>query len=426
MTFRATQFFFCALPFLFALSSLLPLPGGIDISTIRLFPLILFLILLSESALYKKRIHISVTWVVIATTLFFTWSILSLFYSAVPSWTARKLFFLATFAPLFIVIPTLWQWYGKAGISGIIRSLVLGSFLISLVGIIQFLMQFVFSLDAVARVWQMLTPFFLGATFSESVATFNSWYVHIGGHDLFRAIAFFPDPHIFAYFTGMTLPLAFGLFRSEKKFTFLLAFFVILLANIFTFSRGGEVALIVGAFFAVIFEWQKIPLHYKHGLFAALLFLILLLLLPSNPLTHRFISSFDSSDSSNSIRLTLWKEAVETISQKPVLGVGLGAYALHVDPRATYRTPIYAHNTYLDIAVETGLVGLFFFLAVLLASLKTFFKERSDALARYVMISILIFMTHGLFDTPLFSVHIMPLLILLVILSVTYGRIPQK
>lgn len=413
MTLQFTQFFFFALPFFFALSIF----SGFDINIARLFPLFILLILLSEAVHLKRKIILPRGVLGILFLGFFLWSFFSLFYSSVPLWTARKLLFFVTFMPLLIILPTVWSWHQRDGVEKIIKATVGGAVLISCVGIVQFLLQFPLSLDQVASLWASITPFFLGSTFSTSVALYNSWYVHVADVDLFRAIAFFPDPHVFAFYTGMTLPLAYGLWRTTRRPFWLTGTIIIFTANIFTFSRGGEVALLGGLILAVILIWNQLSTKLRHALFLSALLITSVLFFPANPLTDRFLSSFDASDTSNSSRVTLWSQAISAISENPIRGVGLGAYPAHVDPRATYRTPIYVHNTYLDVSVELGLVGGGLFFGLLLYVFTQFYRSRSNPISRYAMISLSIFMIHGLFDTPLFSVHIFPLLLLLLTLS---------
>jgi len=64
-------------------------------------------------------------------------------------------------------------------------------------------------------------------------------------------------------------------------------------------------------------------------------------------------------------RINFWKKAVSIIRESPVFGTGLNTYSriLKRDPdKATWW---YAHNCYLQMTAETGLIGLASFLWML-------------------------------------------------------------
>lgn len=140
-------------------------------------------------------------------------------------------------------------------------------------------------------------------------------------------------------------------------------------------------------------------------------------LLSLSPVGSRLVSSFSPADGSNSERLRLWQEALSHIAERPLFGTGLGNYPLLVKPSAGYREPIYVHNLFLDIAVETGLVGLFLFLGFLFSGfLSAVRKWRKTGNIFYfsLVLALTIFSTHALFETPLFSVHVLPAFLLVV------------
>jgi O-antigen ligase len=290
---------------------------------------------------------------------------------------------------------------------------------VALVALLQFFSQWWSSVEKVLVFWtQEILPFFLGSAFSETVANYSSLLVNISGATVLRASGFFPDPHIAALFFGMSLPIAFWLVMesagSVRKY-WCLCTAIIFLADLFTFSRGGYVGLIFGTsvFFLVLIlrgtEWKKQII--KIGAGAIIIAAILM-----SPIGLRLLSSFSSDDGSKIERVRLWQEAIEFIPLRPVAGVGLGNYPLLVKPSANYREPFYAHNLFLDITLETGLVGLFFFAGFLfLGGLYAWRKwmQNKDLFALALFSSLVVFFTHSFFETPLFSVHILPLFLLL-------------
>lgn len=81
------------------------------------------------------------------------------------------------------------------------------------------------------------------------------------------------------------------------------------------------------------------------------------------PITARIHDHYDSMTSEHNLRLFTWRGALDIFTQNPVLGVGAG----NTERDMGYHFPVWhpkfgrsraAHNTYLGIAADHGLVGL--------------------------------------------------------------------
>ena len=420
LIFYIILFVYFFLPFQFALSP----ADGFDIAIIRVL-IICTTTLFFAYSLWQKKLFIPRGWIMGFLCSFILWTALSLFFTPVPIWTLRKIIFLFSFIPLVFILVTLFRIIPKAR-KDILRWSIYGATAISIIGIIQFLLQFIFSLNTILALWTFITTFFLGGTFSASVIAHNSWLVHVGHYDIMRAIAFFPDPHIFAFYLELIAPYALGLFFMTKQKIWIFCFFVLLIADILTFSRGGYIGIISGIVIGIILLWPQIKTRSRHFIILFCLSCAFFILIPGNPITSRLLSSFDDTDTSNTHRIELWTTALHSVIERPVIGTGLGAYAITVDPRATYRTPIYAHNLLLDITVELGIIGLLLFCGIFFKLIYTFYKNRHDYIALFAIISISAFFFHAIFDTPLFSVHVFPILLLIISLGIYYENPTNK
>lgn len=417
MTLRlATQIFFALLPFQFAISI-----GTSDFALGRIAVLILGAWLALRSCV-TQHYRVPRGTVMISITLFGMWLGVSFFVTDVPLWTLRKLLFFTLFAPLFLVAVDVLRTTTHR--TALVRAWIYGAGAAAIIALVQFALQFLLSLPRTITLWQTVTPFFLGTNFGASVVTHNSWLVHVGNMDLMRAVAFFPDPHIFAFFTGMAIPFAWMLYVQSRRPHLLAIALSITLANLLTFSRGGYMGLCGGGIVTIVLLWHMIAPRVRALMIGASITLLLFFLMPNNMITERFLSSFDATDYSSTHRITLWRDAIHYIAQHPLYGSGLGAYAHAVDPTADYRTPIYAHNTYIDIAAETGVPGIIFFCAIFLSAMIVFMRHRRDPMAFAGIIALSVFCTHAIFDTPLFSVHVFPILLLLFALASSYENTP--
>ena len=105
---------------------------------------------------------------------------------------------------------------------------------------------------------------------------------------------------------------------------------------------------------------------------------LILVLATDNYLSNKFdsevtltsrISSINTEDASTNSRLRYYKDAFETILEKPIFGIGTGNWEIYsVKKEANfmdgYIVPYHVHNDYLEIAAESGIIAsmLYFFM----------------------------------------------------------------
>jgi len=402
------------LPFQFALNP----AEDVDLAIGRIIGIII-IVLWCANSLAKKTLLFPNQLSFWFGTTFFILAGFSLFWADNGAWAIRKFIFLLSIFPLFFVSSSLAR-KNRISAQTIFSFAALSGAVSACVALAQFFAQFLFGLNTVLNFWrEYIAPFFLGVSFSEAVNNFPSWLVNISGETLMRAVAFFPDPHIAAFFWELTLPIAVILFLKTKRKLFLLASILIFFALIFTFSRGAYIALSVGLFVFLLHFFLKNPLALasKKTLFALLITVSIVFVgikTFGEPLLNRLKSSFDMHEGSNEGRFAMWQEGIRVFSEHPASGVGLGNFPLEVKPSAEYREPIYAHNTYLDIAAETGIFSVLFWIAWLTGLAVTFLhRSKTDPVFIAGVYAILLFSVHALFDTPLYSVHTLPLLCIL-------------
>jgi len=407
---RIVFLFFFILPFQWALS---PVPG-IDLALARVLSMLIFFVWVFSSV-FKKRLMLPDGLSSFLASSFLFISALSFLWAGNADFSVRKIAFLFSFFPSFFVLTSFFKENIKR-VQTTLSFFIYGSVIAAAVSLVQFFSQFIFGVEKVFSFWTgSILPFFLGSAFGDSVAAYPSLLVNISGKTLLRATGFFPDPHMFSFYMGISILLTLGMFFSQRERKWGYAFWILLVADLLAFSRGGYLGLCAGVtFFLFTFFYQK-GLGVRGLLTGAGIFGIIFLTAWS-PIGARFGSTFSTEDGSNKERIRLWEEALGHISERPFLGVGLGNYPLLVKPSAGYREPIYVHNLYLDIAVEAGLLGLSFFVALLwLAGWRLWRKweKTHDTLSLGTLGALLVFSTHAFFDTPLFSVHALPALLLL-------------
>ena len=399
------------LPFQLALNP----AAGVDLASIRILILILFFVWLAEG-LKEKRLVIKNNWQTWLVASFLFINAFSIITSRNTDWSLRKLMFLFSIFPLYFVASEVISSKEKA--IGVIKTLVLSGFLVALIGVVQFGAQFVLGLETVYSIWAkfIIIPF-LGESFGEAVLKNPSWLVNIGGETYLRATSLFPDPHMFSFYLGLLMPLSLGIYleNKEKRAWNGVFFGIIFLADLLTFSRGGYLGIVAGLLFVGFMFWLRIEKKHKI-MVGALAFLGAMIMLVPSPVSQRLFSSFDLKEGSNQGRLAMWEKAADVTVSKPILGTGIGNYPLEVLPTAGYREPIYAHNTYLDISAETGILNAFVWIGLLGVTFAIFWKKsKKERIFFFASVSLIVFAVHSITETAIYSPVVLSLF--LVILS---------
>ena len=419
------------LPFQIALN---PRPE-IDLASLRLFIILLFGVWLLgsliakswPSLIYFKNIQ------AVALSLFLILAFFSLFGAENISWGFRKLIFLLSVCPLYILVVVLAN--NRTKIKKIMVILVKGGGLIALIGLSQFLSSFVFGMEKVYQWWAgYLVPVFNGFNFGALIMAYPSWLVNLNGQTIMRAFSLFSDPHMLSFYLGMILPLIVVSiclkFRSKapKKRSFapkfpkflLSVYGLLFITLLLTFTRGAYLAVIVTFLVLGGLLWK----YLKAKKIALLLCLSLMIfIIPGTPIADRFYSSFDLSEGSNIGRLEMWQQAGQSGLKNFWQGLGLGGYSLLVEPGLGYRSPATAHNLYLDIFSEMGVFVLAVWLVLILGTLGQLFlkigrvKQSEKYLCLGLIGSLVYFSIHSFFETAIYNPIILALLMVVFGLS---------
>lgn len=163
--------------------------------------------------------------------------------------------------------------------------------------------------------------------------------------------------------------------------------FVILLALIFSGTRGAYLGFGASVVFMLILS-AILSKSKKVKMYSLISFLILIIAVAAiffkansdfvkhNSFLSR-ITQINLNDATMQTRFISWRAAAKDFKNHPILGTGLGNYAIIFDK---YFDPIFynytrsetyfdqAHNNLIDIASTTGLLGLFTYLSIFIAA----------------------------------------------------------
>lgn len=179
---------------------------------------------------------------------------------------------------------------------------------------------------------------------------------------------------------------------------------VMLLALLLTLSRAAWLAVFVqllALLFVLEIDVRKLAKKYA----ASLAGLVLIAILAAGYMTVFLGSSVVSS--SNLARSATAKMSAFYLSERPLLGHGPGMFEPVFADNAIYVLDfgdvLDAHGVYLKLAVETGWFGIILFTAFIGWCLHMLWKNRSSAVSRWLLLSVLGVLIFQLFNTSYYN-----------------------
>jgi len=238
-------------------------------------------------------------------------------------------------------------------------------------------------------------------------------------------------------YLAMIFPVAFSYFLFEQskknKIILFLLMSVLYVTLMICQSRGIWISISLTVTIAIYiifkFKFYEIFKINKKWLFLLLITFLVITIIYStdNPLNksaitvpQRAISTFDEQDPSINTRLLMWKTTFEMIKDRPIFGSGIGAFKMnYLDYQAEFLkdNPYYvkysgkageAHNEYLQMWSELGIIGLTIFIGIILIFynliinyLKKNDSDKDKIIVFGLVLGVICFLIHCLFTFPL-------------------------
>lgn len=157
--------------------------------------------------------------------------------------------------------------------------------------------------------------------------------------------------------------------RGIKKIILTICIVLLVLVVVKTASRGGMLGLIAFGGYLVLYSRDK----FKYFMLVVVATIVVVLFAPQETKV-RFSSMINPQteyDENMGDRTQIWNSGIKLFLKSPILGVGFGNYVVAdggMKEGGAWKT---AHNSFLQIAVELGFLGLVLFVSL---SAGTFFK----------------------------------------------------
>ncbi len=308
---------------------------------------------------------------------------------------------------------------------------------------------------------QIVRVFYVIASVAGIVAVYG--FLQVFGMDFFhwsespslghRVFSTFGQPNFLASWLLLALPIILWLFFSisrslnrsdlaennvfKKVFLrpiFICLFLLSLIILVLTQSRGAWIGFFFASFFfIIIFSWQKkkktLVVFLLIFFILSMVFLTILNARPlmtregDNPLIVR-LKTLSNLSGAGQLRLIWWKNSLDLIKQRPLLGYGPETqeliFAKYYQPEyaaleGINQMPDRAHNDFLDVLLISGILGLisymFLIVSVFWLGLKYIFKRTLLEFTVYGSRFMVLVLLTGLFGYLIslqFSFHFIP------------------
>lgn len=253
----------------------------------------------------------------------------------------------------------------------------------------------------------------------------DSYYFNSSDFSPEKFIGLYANKNITSALICIKLPFLFYLISQTNLKTnlvrllfFYFLFFLVSLSVLFLSTRSVFLSFSFIAVFFILFMFIK-EIKFNSFVHATIVIACLSISYSYNTylladenfnITDR-VQSIEFSEESSNFRFYLWQNAIDYIKSNPLVGCGIGNWKIESLPYwrfklSDYTVPYHAHNDFLELTTELGLIGgilyITVFLSILYLLFKTFYKLRIFSSESFILISLLIvYCTDAFFNFPL-------------------------
>ncbi|MCJ7508956.1 MAG: O-antigen ligase family protein [candidate division Zixibacteria bacterium] len=238
---------------------------------------------------------------------------------------------------------------------------------------------------------------FIIISISGLVAIYAIWQ-HYTGIDLYRGkmLDFIAEAGKYRSAGNFSLSLAYGFYAmligilsfclavyEESKWKKYLFYFVSILcttANLFTYSRSTLVAQIAIVFLFFVLNWNK-----KKLLLPVLAYFVLIYAIDPHILLRSQQAMRAQTLEQADIRTTIWTTSFKIFLHHPLTGVGFNNFGGFYEKYKPEGSPTFghAHNDFLNVAANAGIIGLVAFSWLMLSILRNLIRNFKRAKEKF-------------------------------------------
>ncbi len=321
----------------------------------RLLGLLAFLV--GVAAVARGRRMRPPNLVLVLAAVFAAWMALTCFWSIAPEATVSKAI---TFAQLLAMAWLVWE-FARSGRQDMIllRAYVAGASVAAIATIVRYV---------------------------QSQQTYYRRYAAAGF-----------DPNDLGLTVALSIPLALYVSLRTRGAVRYACWAAIALAESAVLLSGSRTALIASfaAFTFAALRWRERDTSQRVASVVLLALLVVGLVRLAPAASRARFSTLHTEVAQGSLhgRTRIWKTGLKALKQRPIAGIGVGAYPTAVRPwlgvPAIPGHEYVAHNTFLSVLVEGGMVGFALFaLTLIAAAVFTWMLPGRDAALWFVMLAV--------------------------------------
>lgn len=179
------------------------------------------------------------------------------------------------------------------------------------------------------------------------------------------------DPGDLSFVLALGIPMAWYLaFKENSRLVWIYRLYplVAVMVILLTAARAGLLGVAVGLLFVFFTlpraSWRVKALATVLGLVALWMIPILV---PAESFSRLATLSEELTQGSLNDRTNIWLAGWQNFSDRPLLGVGAGAFGASLREHELFRDWVAPHNLFVSIATEMGLLGLGLFVLMLVS-----------------------------------------------------------
>jgi O-antigen ligase len=193
-------------------------------------------------------------------------------------------------------------------------------------------------------------------------------------HEYFTINSVFYDPDIFGRYLALVMLLVTTVLLYERRTRIqlgaVLTLAILWTCLVFTLSRSSLVALAVGLAILAALRWRVRPAVYV-GVVTVIVAVAAVVVA-----THTRQLGLNNANHATSGRASLISGGIQIFEKKPLTGFGSGSFATEYTKydRQAAKIVKESHNIPITIASEQGVIGLAFYIALVISALLTLFR----------------------------------------------------
>lgn len=186
-----------------------------------------------------------------------------------------------------------------------------------------------------------------------------------------RVVSTFENPNVLGEYLLLLIPIGLAFVwaapKTGNRLLHLAITGALAVCMIYTYSRGCWIGLLVAFFLFFVF-------YDRRFIWVGVVLLLLSPMFLPATVVERFASVGDTTDTSTSYRVYIWMGTLAMLKDYWLCGIGVGTDAFNmIYPYYSYSSIVapHAHNLYLQIIAENGILGILAFLGIVVVFYKT-------------------------------------------------------